>query len=631
MKHKLLTLASAAALLAACSDSSVSDANDEIKDKATVTFMVVDNNTMLPLEDVSVYFRPTDKTKYTDSAGTSVWKDIEIGTDIYWDFQLDGYAMKRFTYSMDETGQNDVARVNDLHPKIQMFELGVDIKGQFFYTDVETGNWIPAKNVTVYAKYDDEEIYPNEVYTKTDSLGNYTFKNMASNALIHVKTERFIVDSTIVYEVTDIDDVNERKGVVKELDPKAAAVAGLKPVLLESNLKKLDSTSAITLKFSEVLEKDSVKTTKIYVQNTKKKPVAVNVSLSDDGKTVTVKPAAGKWVDGASYTLFFSTWSKIALEDADADGKRDFDVGNIQIPEPVKGLQLDTAEIADIPQDVLVSFFGNGNDYTLETATDDNPKNDTIAYNATINVIWDEVEAKGVKGFKIYVKGDNADNADFVEIASEDDATLTKYNIDVATAFGLANKLKFPVSKKEIQEVEIMVLPFSNKGVGIASAAKTVKAKIAEIAKDDMDYMQTLTVAENNKLKYVAAQYCTGKGLATCTDAADKSEAFNGDYFNMTFSLDYKMYDGDGKKPTGYDIYYKHEKDGWQVVVPGGIGGNEIAWQYTENKAKDDKSTKAEIFIAPYFETADGQKISATKIETSSKNYKSLSWSDIAE
>ena len=41
MKHKLLTLASAAALLAACSDSSVSDANDEIKQTSTVTFMVV--------------------------------------------------------------------------------------------------------------------------------------------------------------------------------------------------------------------------------------------------------------------------------------------------------------------------------------------------------------------------------------------------------------------------------------------------------------------------------------------------------------------------------------------------------------------------------------------------------------
>ena len=38
MKHKLLTLASAAALLAACSDSSVSDANDEIKSPATGNF-----------------------------------------------------------------------------------------------------------------------------------------------------------------------------------------------------------------------------------------------------------------------------------------------------------------------------------------------------------------------------------------------------------------------------------------------------------------------------------------------------------------------------------------------------------------------------------------------------------------
>ena len=627
MKHKLLTLASAAALLAACSDSSVSDANDEIKDKATVTFMVVDNNTMLPLEDVSVYFRPTDKTKYTDSAGTSVWKDIEIGTDIYWDFQLDGYAMKRFTYSMDETGQNDVARVNDLHPKIQMFELGVDIKGQFFYTDVETGNWIPAKNVTVYAKYDDEEIYPNEVYTKTDSLGNYTFKNMASNALIHVKTERFIVDSTIVYEVTNIDDVNERKGVVKELDPKAAAVAGLAPVLLESNLKKLDSTSSLSLKFSEVLEKDSVKTTKIYVQNTKGQDVAVNVSLSDDGKTVTVKPAAGKWVDGASYTVFFSTWSKIALEDVDADGKRDFDVGNIQIPAPVKGLQLDTAEIADIPQDVVVKFYGDGNDYTLETATDDVTTNDTISYNATVKVIWDEVEAKGVKGFKIYVKGDNADNADFIELADVADATLSEFAFDIDTAFtATPTRLKFPLAKKDIKELEIMVLPYTNKGVALAKDAKTVKAEIAEIAKEDMKYMQTLTVAENNKLKFSAGQYCTAKN-GGCTDAA-KDEVFNSDYFNMDFTLDYKEYDGDGKKPDGYDIYFKDKKDGWKIVTP---VLNVVAWQYTENMAKDDKSTKAEIFIAPYFLTADGKKITATTVDNSSKNYKSLSWSDIAE
>ncbi len=624
MKHKLLTLASAAALLAACSDSSVSDANDEIKQTATVTFMVVDNNTMLPLEDVSVYFRPTDQTKTTDSAGTSVWKNVEIGNDIYWDFQLDGYAMKRFTYTIDDVIANDVARVKDLHPKIAMYELGVDIKGQFFYTDVETGNWIPAKNVTVYAKYDDEEIYPNEVYTKTDSLGNYSFKNMASNALIHVKTERFIVDSTIVYEVTDIDDVNERKGVVKELDPKAAAVAGLAPVLLESNLKKLDSTSSLVLKFSEVLEKDSVKTTKIYVENTKKQPVAVNVSLSDDGKTVTVKPAAGKWVDGASYTVYFSTWSKIALEDVDADGKRDFDVGNIQIPEPVKGLQLDTTEIADIPQDVLISFFG---ERTYATLHDADPTNDTIAYAAAVTVIWDEVEAKGVKGFKIYVKGDNADNADFIEIADENDATLSKYTFDVATAFGFANDLQFPISKKEIKEIEIMVLPYSNKGVGIASAAKTVKAKIAELAEDDMDYMESITVSENNNLKFSAGQYCTAKN-AGCTDAADKSEAFNADFFNMDFSLDYKPFDGDGKAPIGYDIYFKDAKDGWKIVTP---VMNVIEWQYTENWSKaDDKGKKAEVFIAPYFMSADMKKISATEFDSGSKNYKGMSWSDIA-
>ena len=94
MKHKLLTLASAAALLAACSDTAVSDANDEIKEKGNVTFFVYDVLTRMPLEDVANYYRTEDKTKYTDSTGTIVWTGVDIGKS-YFDFQLDGYAMKR--------------------------------------------------------------------------------------------------------------------------------------------------------------------------------------------------------------------------------------------------------------------------------------------------------------------------------------------------------------------------------------------------------------------------------------------------------------------------------------------------------------------------------------------------------
>ena len=630
MKHKLLTLASAAALLAACSDSSVSDANDEIKDKATVTFMVVDNNTMLPLEDVAVYFRPTDKTKYTDSAGTSVWKDVEIGTDIYWDFQLDGYAMKRFVEQIKDDTKNDVARVHDIHPKITMYELGVDIKGQFFYTDVETGDWKPAQNVTVYAKYDDKEIDPNEVYTKTDENGNYTFKNMASNALIHVKTERFIVDSTIVYEVSDIEDVNERKGVVKELNPKAAAVAGLAPVLLESNLKSLDSTSALSLKFSEVLEKDSVKTTLIYVENNKNQSVAVNVSLSEDGKTVTVKPAAGKWVDGASYKVFFKTWSKVAIEDVDADGFRSFDVGKVKIPDPVKGLQLDTAEIAKIPQDVVISFFG---ERTYATLHDKSTANDTIAYNATVNVIWDEVEAKGVQGFKIYVKGDNADNADFVEIADVADATLSAYSVDVSSAFGFPANLKFPIAKKDIKEVEIMVLPYSNKGVALAKDAKTVKAKIAEIAEDEMALFEEATVKTLSDLTYSAGQNCTDKNVATsCAPAAGKANVFDSDYFTMSFSTNFAWDTDYPVTPVGYDVYFKADGE-WKLTTVSAFSGVDfiVSWQNDEAMKSTEKSEDAEVFVMPYFYNASGDKVSATEINKSSKNYNSSTWSNIAK
>ena len=622
MKHKLLTLASAAALLAACSDTTVSDANDEIKDKATVTFMVVDNNTNLPLENVEVYYRPTDKTDYTDSAGTSVWTGVEYGEDIYWDFKLEGYAQKRFKYTFTDDIANDVARVRDKHPRIDMYKTGVTIKGKFYYTDIETGNYLPASKVKVYAKYTgDAEIYPNEVYTTTGEDGSYEFKNMASDVEITVSGERFILEGTnIVYDETAIDVFTQRKGeakeVVKELDPKAAPVLGLTPVLLSSNLKKIDSTTALQLEFSEELEKDSVKTTNIYVENAAGNRVAVVVSYDDDKKMVTVKPASGKWVDGNDYKVKFSVWSKIAIKDQDADGgSRDFSVGTVKIPGKAENVKLDTAK----NKDVVFSFYG---ERTYATRTD------TIAYNANINLIWKEV-SKGVKGFNVYMKGDNAENADFVKV-QELGAASHATSIDVAAFLNDGTNMKYPFNSKEVKTVQIIVLPFSSAGESIASKADVITVKVADLAKKKMDAYEGASVKSVETLTASTGYACTGENVATC-GSANRAAIQAADYFALDYVIDFTANENDvkngvaGKSIAGYLVYYKNGNTWIEVATVVGSASNKTTVFHNAvekgpfwEKALQNKSSvtngDAEFAVVPYFLSADSEKIASTTL-----------------
>ena len=641
MKHKLLTLASAAALLAACSDSSVSDANDEIKDKATVTFMVVDYNTNLPIEDAAVYFRPTDDTQYTDSTGTSVWTGVELGSDIYWDFTAKDYARKRFTYTLKDHITNDVARVDDLHPRINMYKLGVNVKGQFFYTDIETGNKVPAEGVTIYAKYTgDKEIYPNEEYTTTKEGGFYEFKNLASDVEITVKSERFTLKETnIVYDETEIQKFTQRKGeakeVIKELDPKAAAVVGLKPVLLSSNLKKIDSTTAIQLTFSEVLEKDSVKTKHIGVKNANDNEIATVVTLDSEGKVVTIKPASGKWVDGNDYKLFFSVWSKAALEDDDKgldpddksdDGIREFSVGTVKIPAKAENVKLDTAK----NKDIVVSFYG---ERTYATLHDDVAANDTIKYSAVVNLIWKEV-AKGVKGFNIYAMGDNADNADFTFVTTVG-ASAHAAAVDIGTAFGECYdddgddktpdvcRFDYPLNSKEVKTVKIIVLPFNSAGEADASKATVVTAKVGDAAKSKMNGYENASVKSMESIDAVAFA-CTDEAISSCGASATKAEIKgwnDGDFFALDLSVEFTANKNDGA--AGYTAYYKSGSKYVEIPVSGDvISSNHAAEGPFKENAVDYKargSVDIEIDVVPYFLSADKKKISSTTLSKAVK------------
>jgi hypothetical protein len=619
MKHKLLTLASAAALLAACSDSSVSDANDEIKEKATVTIFAYDVLTRLPLENVSVYYRTTDKTKKTDSTGTIVWRDVDIGQS-YFDLQLDGYAMKRHDVVVTDNVANDVARVNDNTEKVEMYELGVDVKGKFYYRDPETKDWKPAANATVYIDYpDSSEIYPNEVYTKTNEDGSYEFKNLAANVGFEVKSERFTVDST-VYEVTTIGSTAQRKGVLKEMDPMVAEVASLEPRLLSSNLSSVGVKDDLKLTFSEVLEKDSITTKHINVKRITDDTtdpvttvdVAVTLSLSEDGQTVTVKSNSGAWAEGKSYLINFDVWSKLAKELVDSvkiDGVeykyyRKFIAGAPGVPGQVKNLMIKL----DDDDEEIVSYEYSGK-YTLES--EEAGKSD-LAYNEKITIKWDAIE-KNVDQYNVYVKGDNEADADYtlagsVKVGSVPEDTV--FEIDLAKVLNQGNFLSYPKSKKQSSVIDVIVLAENSVGEALAKDAKALSIKVFDKASADVKEKQSNEYVEEAEVLLSAVFDCTSESDAACA-ALTKGNTLSGTHFRANLIIkstsDTKY---DGTYPDGYALYMNTD-EGWKKIKEqDGAANYTFALDYTDEaspfkkaamKYDTDKSFKPQFLVVPYF------------------------------
>lgn len=608
MKHKLLTLASAAALLAACSDTSVSDANDEIKEKGTVTFFVYDVLTRMPLEDVANYYRTEDKTKYTDSTGTIVWKNVDIGQS-YFDFQLDGYAMKRHDVVVEDIIQHDVARVEDNVEKVPMYELGVGAKGQFFYEDVSTGEWKPAPGATIYAKYTDTEIYPNEVYVKTDDNGFYEFKNLAANAEFSLNSERFAVDSVIYEAVGDFEKVNERKGVLKEIVAHKAPVASLEPVLLSSNLNALEAKDDIKMVFSELLEKDSLTTNNIKVirviDNTTEKAVAINISLADDGKTVVIKPAAGEWADGKDYYVNFKVWSVLNKEVNENDPSikvknvRTFTVGSLAVPGQVKNLKVKL----DDDDKEMISFLYKG-EFTVETEI--KGKSD-FAYNETVTIIWDGIE-KNVSAYNVYVKGDKDNDADYV-FAGKVNAPETTFVVNIANVFNKGKYLMFPQNKFESGNIDVIVLPENSSGEALAKDAKSLSIKTYEKVDDNVWEMQSNKYLEEVSVEISVLYECTNADDDVCASTVTKGTKFTGTHYKADLTIKGTT-DGDyeGDYPSGYALYYNKSGDEWVKVAEGSAPiftltklSDNSPFKSNTVKYDSDETRKYKFAVVPYF------------------------------
>ena len=331
MKLKLaIGIASAAMLFSACGDDSVTNINDEAKEKGMVTLKVVDNNTGVAIDSAEVYSLIDAETLYSDSLGTVTWTKNQIG-DYEYTVSKEGYATRLARVTLQENSGGDMARVEDRIHVVNMYKKGVSVKGTVLLKNPQTGNLTAASKVKVVLSYENDFIVPSEITTTTDTSGVYEFKNLAEGLTYSVMVPQVTVDGKTyasVVQKVDVDgdiytidgkkrvDDALRSGEQRVLDLLTMEIVGLNPELIKDNLQEVEAGDPLKLTFSTKLVADSVpsnwKVSKlnnapvdyddIYVDNGAVS-VLVTAELDGDGKTVVVKPVSQKWTKLATYRV----------------------------------------------------------------------------------------------------------------------------------------------------------------------------------------------------------------------------------------------------------------------------------------------------------------------------------------
>lgn len=309
MKLKILaSMLPAAAFLMACGET-VTNINDEAKEKGNITLQVVDPFTNKGVSGVNVYSIANKKTAVTDTLGLSVWNSNAIGTYAY-EISKDGYATRLITVTLAEQGQGNVARVGDEFATVALVKADVQAKGVVLYTDVDTGNLKPAIGANVYAKVKDNSFVPGEFVTKTDATGAYAFTNLPEGVECEITIGQTAFNGKL-YEATVGRSISgARSGNVVNLDAIQMSIVAGKMLLISDNLDAVDSTTSLTLTFSSPLKADSVSTNSWRVtKGGTASQVLIKAALNADGKTLIIAPFSGKWDNGSSYTISGTAYS----------------------------------------------------------------------------------------------------------------------------------------------------------------------------------------------------------------------------------------------------------------------------------------------------------------------------------
>lgn len=307
-KH-ILSFAAAGTFLVAC-DNTVTNVNDEAKDKGTITLRIVDGHSGEAISKAEVYSIVDDETVSSDELGLSVWEDGAIGSHAF-KISKDGYATLLTQVDLREQGQGNVARVGDTIATIPMFQTGVSAKGVVLYKD-DNGNLKSVEKATVYASLP-SIFYPSEVTATTDKNGEYVFEDLPEGVTISIYVGQQTLDSKVYTGINDIqiiDGSTLRAGDDVNVDLITLTKNSAQLVKISDNLKDIDSTASLEFTFSSELLADSVTNTIWTVSNANGMKVITTPSLSKNKKTVSIAPYSKSWNSGSSYTVRGTVYGK---------------------------------------------------------------------------------------------------------------------------------------------------------------------------------------------------------------------------------------------------------------------------------------------------------------------------------
>ena len=308
------SLLAAGMFLVACGADEVVNINDEAKEKATITLKVMDNHDGSAVAGASIYSAVDEKTAATDENGLSIWKKQVLGDHVF-RVSKDGYASILVEVFVDEKGQGNVARVPDVVQPVYMYKTGVSAKGTVLYTD-DQGNKKAVEGATVFATIDPANnpwlvatFDQTEFSTKTDKNGEYSFKDLPEGVVIDISVGQKEIDKSkyVLAGATQVGGQTYRAGdainvPLVSMVKNAAALS-----LVSTNLSKVDTNTTLSLTFSTDLAADSIKG-KWFVENENGSDVLVTVALTDK-RTITIKPASGKWTKGEEYEIYGVAYS----------------------------------------------------------------------------------------------------------------------------------------------------------------------------------------------------------------------------------------------------------------------------------------------------------------------------------
>lgn len=468
MKKQVVLLSTAAmALLAACStESTVTTAFEDAKTKGNITLAIVDGNSNKALDSAEVRSQFDDKTMYSDDAGFVVYKQKEIGGYVF-DVTKEDYATSRVYVSVVETGANDVSRVPNVVQNVPLYKADVKVSGKVYYRDAKTGNLIPAPKVKVVLSYGytgssvDEDgsyslaaskavsnvnIYPSELTDVTDSSGKYEFDNVAEMVGFTVDVLQSKIDSKLFSSTGAVGASAVRSGskIMKNI---VMNVDGEVPVLIGSNLDKIEQSSSLQFDFSMDLVADSLDGKwEVYKNGSR---VLTTVSLSKDKRSVIVKPLSESWSTKTSYTVKGVVYTKEGM--FTNVGNLSFSVGSVDVPKSVSDLKvkLDTSN--------YISSYGDRYNYE---------------YNALLKLTW-KAPSGGVDGYNIYYMTSEMDDFEYY---AEVDTNI----------FSRSISSMYFLNDTSVVSVSFVVLPYNAAGEASVKEAKSVKWNVPEI-KDDED------------------------------------------------------------------------------------------------------------------------------------------------